>query len=60
MFAFLMRIHLMTLHEVREETAVCSIQTDKTHSTVHSTTIPRSWMRDIISEPFFIGKVIII
>ena len=47
MFAFLMRIHLMTLHEVREETAVCSIQTDKTHST-------------IISEPFFIGKVFII
>ena len=54
MFAFLMRIHLMTLHEVREETAVCSIQTDKTHST----TIPRGC--DIISEPFFIGKVIII
>ena len=32
MFAFLMRIHLMTLHEVREETAVCSIQTDKTQT----------------------------
>ena len=51
MFAFLMRIHLMTLHDVREETAVCSIQTDKTLND-HGC--------DIISEPFFIGKVIII
>ena len=51
MFAFLMRIHLMTLHEVREETAVCSRH------------IPRRFHDhgcDIISEPFFIGKVIII
>ena len=39
MFAFLMRIHLMTLHEVREETAVCSIQTDKTHSTTRFTRV---------------------
>ena len=46
MFAFLMRIHLMTLHEVREETAVCSIQTDKTHST----TIPPSQVSHFLLE----------
>ena len=52
MFAFLMRIHLMTLHEVREETA-------DGQDTFHddSTIITGC---DIISEPFFIGKVIII
>ena len=39
MFAFLMRIHLMTLHEVREETAVFSIQTDKDRAE------KRKWLR---------------
>ena len=31
MFAFLMRIHLMTLHEVREETAVYTDRQDTFH-----------------------------